>query len=167
MSAESAIAAVDDSGANTASEVRTALTSVLTRADKLGASVYQSSAHSVSASTWTTVQMDAEYFDDESYHDNATNNTRLTVPSAGLYLFGGGARVVNTTARSITRLTVNGTAIAPQAENHGSGYLGDVVVALQMLSASDYVEVQMYHNSSGARDTLPEGCGLWIVRLAG
>ncbi len=167
MTAETDIAAIADSGATTAAEARAALTSVLARADKNGAHVYQSTLQSIPASTWTAVTYDTETFDDNSYHSTVTNPSRLTAPADGLYLVGGGNRLDNTTARVINRLAVNGVDVAPQAETHGSGFLGDTNVVLLALSAGDYVEAQIYHNSSGARNTLPEGCGFWIVQLRG
>ena len=52
-----------------------------------GASVYRSSAQSIPSGTNTNVLWNAEYFDTNAYHDPTTNTDRLTVTTAGYYLF--------------------------------------------------------------------------------
>ena len=65
MSAETDIAAIDDSGANTASEVRTALTSVLARGSDthVVAQMYRSSSQTLSNSVDDKIDFNAEDFD--------------------------------------------------------------------------------------------------------
>lgn len=46
-----------------------------------GALVYKSSAQTIPATTYTAITFNAEEYDTDSIHDNATNNSRLTVPS--------------------------------------------------------------------------------------
>ena len=52
-----------------------------------GASVYASSSQSISNATWTTMTWNSESWDTDAFHDNSTNNSRLTVPAglAGKY----------------------------------------------------------------------------------
>jgi hypothetical protein len=40
------------------------------------------------SSVWTTIAYNGEAFDTDTMHDNVTNNSRLTVKTAGYYVFG-------------------------------------------------------------------------------
>jgi len=52
-----------------------------------GAQVKKSVAQSTGAGGVTTITFDQENYDTNSYHDNVTNNSRLTVPTTGYYRF--------------------------------------------------------------------------------
>ena len=54
----------------------------------VGCSLYKGSAQSVSSTTTTYLSFDTEDFDTDGFHDNSTNNTRITIPSGkgGYYL---------------------------------------------------------------------------------
>jgi hypothetical protein len=52
-----------------------------------GAQVKKSTAQSTGAGGVTTITFDQENYDTNSYHDNVTNNSRLTVPTTGYYRF--------------------------------------------------------------------------------
>lgn len=53
-----------------------------------GALVYKDANQSIAtwAGSWTTVEWPAEDYDTDGYHDNSTNNDRLTVAETGKYL---------------------------------------------------------------------------------
>lgn len=53
-----------------------------------GVSAFRTTAFPLSPSTYTAVPLTSENYDTHSYHDNAVNPTRLTIPAdgAGLYL---------------------------------------------------------------------------------
>lgn len=50
-----------------------------------GAQVKKTSAQTTTAGGVTTITFDAENYDTNGYHDNSTNNSRLTVPTTGYY----------------------------------------------------------------------------------
>src|SRR3990167_8352624 len=50
-----------------------------------GASVYRSTAQSITSATQTALSWDAELYDTDSYHEGVTTPSRLTVPAAGKY----------------------------------------------------------------------------------
>jgi hypothetical protein len=56
-----------------------------------GTAVYLQTSQTISNNTDTFIGWDTESFDTDGYHDNATNNSRFTVPTgkAGKYLFTG------------------------------------------------------------------------------
>src|SRR5262249_52738845 len=55
---------------------------------------YKTTAQAIPTGTWTPVQLDAEQFDTDTIHDTATNNSRLTCKTAGIYLCVGNVYLV-------------------------------------------------------------------------
>lgn len=57
----------------------------------VGCSLYKSTIQTLTNNTNTAITWDSENFDSDGFHDNATNNTRITIPAgkAGKYLFTG------------------------------------------------------------------------------
>jgi hypothetical protein len=91
--------------------------------------------------TPVAIPFDAEDDDTDGFHDNVTNNTRLTVPSgkAGVYEIVASALIL---ANSDLRIRVNGTTeIATVRAGAGAAsYTGYNVVAQYRLAVGDYVE---------------------------
>src|SRR5262245_7954880 len=88
----------------------------------VAASVYRATDQSVNSSTTTIINWTDELYDDATYHDTATNNSRITIPSAGTYLFGAqlvfqanstGVRHVNLLKNGTTQLAVFGQNAVP------------------------------------------------------
>jgi hypothetical protein len=123
-----------------------------------GVSLTRNSNSTVSNTTWTKVSFDIEQVDVNGYHDNTTNNTRITIPSGqgGYYLvtanvlFSGnatGGRVMSVTKNNASPGTSGtmsqecaGVAAAP------NGISSQMVFNL---AAGDYIELQVYQNSGG------------------
>lgn len=114
---------------------------------------------SITTATHTALTLNAEDFDDQSYHDNATNNSRFTIPTTGRYridaqityaLNGTGDRGVVIWKNSIA----TGTRVAhtfnkaSSTVNHRA-HLSTGVVAL---TAGDYIELGAYQDSGGNLD---------------
>lgn len=101
------------------------------------------------------VQFDAEDFDTDGFHDNVTNNTRITIPAGknGTYLFT--ASVGVPTAASGTRnfsLIKNGTQTvdAASVQSNTVDETRQTLSAVVQMAAGDYMEVDVYHNSGAA-----------------
>ena len=121
-----------------------------------GCRVYKSANQSIANSTDTTVTWDLESFDTDGFHDNVTNNNRITIPAGlgGKYLVSiniGWA--VNSTGARFHYLYLNALATildyAGVAPNSG-GAQRDVVSTIINLTAGDYLQVQVNQNSGGA-----------------
>lgn len=79
-----------------------------------GCSLYKSTDQSIANATTTIITFDSENYDVDGYHDNSTNNSRITIPSgkAGKFLFAGCiAWGGNTTGQRNAYLYKNGSAI--------------------------------------------------------
>lgn len=119
----------------------------------------------IATATATYIDFDAEDFDTDAFHDNATNNTRLTVPAGfgGKYLIFCSAEWVNN-ATGIRQILVrkNGTTITgiDTRINNGADYNVQMSLTfVDSLAAADYVEYRVYQ-SSGGNLTLSDANGL-------
>ena len=112
------------------------------------ASVYRSSAQSISNNTLTDITWNTELYDTASMHDTVTNSNRITVPVAGLYLCEGMLQFQ--AATDYTELLIiivkNGT-IMRQSRDNNPGTKSDVreieIVRSLKLAANDWVGIQI------------------------
>lgn len=121
----------------------------------IGCRATSSSAQSISNSTLTAVAFASESFDSDpngAMHDNATNNSRITIRTAGLYHLGGYVQFAsNATGERLIGFAVNGVSItADRRPAASSGVTQAAHYAAYALSASDYVELQVLQTSGGA-----------------
>lgn len=127
--------------------------------------VIQNAVTSITSS-WVSIAFQTEQFDTSSMHDNSTNNTRITVPSTGKYLIGGGWFGATNAVTGI-RVQVNGaTIIATSIDgNAGTSLEFNSITTLYNLTANDYVELQGYsgstQNTSGDAQTY-----FWAIKVA-
>lgn len=121
----------------------------------VGAAVYASANQSISNTTVTALTWDVESIDTDGFHDNATNNSRFTIPSGknGKYRIlcriGNG---VSTAGLRQLRLYKNGsyfTYICNNliAGNDGMSFSGEYILSLV---ATDYLQIFCYQNSGGS-----------------
>jgi hypothetical protein len=121
-----------------------------------GARVTKSASQSLANVTYTTITFDQEPLDVGGYHDNATNNTRLTVPTGktGYFLVQWNLHAYNVTAMAY-KLLKNGSAIAQFLDSYNWTTGTEVDFTNQWLgalSAGDYVEIQAWQTTGGARN---------------
>jgi hypothetical protein len=119
-----------------------------------GVRAHRSTNQSIPNTTSTAVQWDAEGFDTSGFHDNATNNTRLTVPAGegGRYLVAGVISMFGTLGTYREALIrVSGTHVG--TTNLAPAEFGRFPFAFAVtLVAGDFVEVFVAQNSGGALD---------------
>ena len=122
----------------------------------VGCRLYKTGAQTISNATTTAMTWNAEVFDTDSFHDNVTNNSRITIPSGkgGKYTVGAQwTWAGNTTSFRIAYFTVNGAqdkeAYSTRDPSVYSGRANYVLQDVLSLSAGDYVELKCYQNSGG------------------
>lgn len=117
----------------------------------IGARAYRSAALSLSSGSVTTIGLDAESYDSATLHDNSTNNSRITVPSAGKYLCTAQLSIAGGNQGVQIRLLVNGSlkTIKVNANNSSLGVDTNITDVLS-LAANDYVEMAGFQNSGGS-----------------
>jgi hypothetical protein len=121
-----------------------------------GVGLKKSGTQSIANATFVKITWDQEDFDTDTFHDNVTNNTRITIPTGkgGYYLIAGVIAWSNVGAGNrAVELSKNGTTInyvffQPDATSaNGPLYPMSYVINL---SAGDYVELSAYQNSGSA-----------------
>ena len=110
---------------------------------------------SISSSTWTKVTFNNELIDTDAFHDNSTNNTRITIPSgkAGYYEvtgsigWGAGGSV-----NGISIYKNNSRDFQGTTQVASSGRLYQRISTIINLSVGDYVELAGFHDGGGSVD---------------
>ncbi|MCI0638475.1 MAG: hypothetical protein L0Y72_14175 [Gemmataceae bacterium] len=125
-----------------------------------GALLHHNIDQSINDSTWTTLAFNAEPYDTDSYHDNSTNNSRLTIASGlglkfnifGNVLFNG-----NSTGIRAIRIAIDGggqiyaktvPAVVSPNGTTVDFFFGTVSIA------NHYIELQVLQTSGGALNVI-------------
>lgn len=137
----------------------------------------RSTTQGISQNTDTAIQLNAEDRDDGGFHDNSTNNTRMTIPSGkdGWYVMIGGIRWAGNSTAGFHDAWVrkNGTTELSHdrrsAHTTGSPANFSPAVAVAYLVAGDYVELMAHQNRVASLNVEDTGDGTWfaIAALAG
>lgn len=127
--------------------------------------VYQTGTTSLNT-TWASLAFAAESFDTDGLHDNVTNNSRITIGTAGKYAVGGNL-LVNSNAVTGCRVILNGTTVICRQNQGNSGSEEAASCSgIYDLVAGDYIELQgrtgSAQNSSGDAQT-----NFWCYQLNG
>lgn len=129
----------------------------------VGASVYSSANRSIGNNAFASIALNAENYDTDGFHDNSTNNSRVTIPTGkdGYYRITGTFFFAdNATGVRYGRLFLNNTTQIDDTYVKPSG-TGDAAYLRVMreiyLSAGDYVELQAFQNSGGSLNVLFSG----------
>ena len=124
----------------------------------VGCSVRKTATQSINNSTSTVVTWTTEDFDTDGFHDNVTNNSRITIPSGkgGKYRFAWAIQWPSNGAGSPDLvIKKNGTAIHNQVDASGGGWLCQNQSRIFDLAAGDYLEIFVFQNSGGSRNVEP------------
>lgn len=100
------------------------------------------------------VPFNSEVFDSDGFHDNVTNNSRITIPAGlgGIYAVGAcGTFASNATARRYVNIQKNGTTnLVREVQN--SSATGSILIGasgLMSLAAGDFIEFVAQQDSGG------------------
>jgi hypothetical protein len=126
----------------------------------VGCRLTKSASQSINNTTVTNVSFDQETFDTDAFHDNVTNNTRITIPSGkgGKYLVTVQTMFTGFTATNVfSQLKKNGTEIMTSyTANSNTAAPTQGMSQIFSLVATDYIEVAVYQNSGTAQNLLSE-----------
>ncbi len=118
-----------------------------------GCVLTKSTGQSITENTATKVSFNTESIDTDGYHDNSTNNTRITIPTGkgGKYLIIATCTwAANATGLKSYGILKNGSTSLNQVNNVNSS--GTIQLSQQNhfiadLVATDYIELDAYHQS--------------------
>lgn len=115
----------------------------------VGCSAYRSSSQTLTANAYTAIQWNAEHWDTNTFHDNATNPSRFTVPSgkAGYYSYKFNLGIGAITGDNYFHVRVNGTTKWNFSwdTNSPTNLQGNATLNL---AVGDYVELFVYNTSA-------------------
>jgi hypothetical protein len=121
-----------------------------------GASVYQATSQSIPNNTYTVLNFDAETWDTDGFHDNATNNSRMTIPAGvskvritgGVFFFVGA-----TWSQLALAVYKNGSLYNRTSMNNQIDGAAGMVSAVIDVSEGDYIELGIRQSSGGSKST--------------
>jgi len=125
-------------------------------AGDISCKVYNNADVSIANNSSTILAFNSESYDTDSMHDNTTNNSRVTIKTAGKYVVVGFIKwSSNSTGRRQISIMVNGSQKETIEDSSNTAHHHyQQVVAEMSLSVNDYLELQAYQNSGGALDSL-------------
>ena len=104
----------------------------------------------ISNNTVTAVQLNAaDSYDTGTTHDTVTNNTRITVPTAGLYQCTFNWTMNTSGSAMIGDLRVNGTTSWSSVRQDTSGTVSQLISDVIKLAANDYIEGTVFQFTGG------------------
>lgn len=123
----------------------------------VGASAYNSTGQSLSAYTLTALSLNTENYDTNTFHDNSTNNSRMTIPTGYAGKYRVSATISLTPSGDITtHLYKNGSAVALGTNAGQISRIANVAVQLTYnvnfdidLAVGDYVQVVVNPGAGG------------------
>jgi hypothetical protein len=121
----------------------------------VGCRAYQSGDTSIANSTNVIIGFNNENFDSNGFHDNSTNNSRMTIPTgyAGKYqVFANLAYDGNTTSNRVVDILKNGSIVATSYSGASTTNAFTCSINLAMdLAVADYIQVQTSQGSGSTR----------------
>jgi hypothetical protein len=138
------------------------------------ARVTQATGQSFAHSTIATVAFGAETFDTGSYHDNSTDNSRLTTATAGIYLIGANVPALSGGMASFAMaFERNGVSLSDYGNRGTTGgdptqYPNGVQATfIYQAGAGDYFELLCtQHQASGTGAVTVTDISFWIAQIA-
>lgn len=139
--------------------------------------VTHNTTQSIPDNTLTTVAFNAERYDPLGMHDTAVSNSRIVLPTAGVYVIHfGGVFVAAADYVSIRALILKNGATIIEVGNEVGTYTDTThdpnfgVTTVDKFAANDFIEVQVQHNNTAnvARNLLsfssftPDFSATWI-----
>jgi hypothetical protein len=112
--------------------------------------VRMTGALALTSGAWATVGWDAEDYDYPNWHDNVTNNSRITVPLTGVYMAYFYWRLATTasTGRIHARLLQNGSEILKnstvKSDAANEEWGGTMVSWPLLLPGGSYLQVEIF-----------------------
>lgn len=119
-----------------------------------GAKATATGNQAIANATATKIALDNELYDTDNYHDNTTNNSRMTVPATGVYLITALLNWAGNAGPDFCWLLVNNTTTIAFSDLN-SAYTVSVctLCTIAALTAGDYVELVAYQGTGGSVNT--------------
>ena len=134
-----------------------------------GCRAYRTVAQNIPDATFTKVQFNIEDYDNLNEYDHVTNH-RFTATKAGVYLVCSAVQMVilEDASRIVLSVYKNGSEYARCLDYviGASGYVAPIASVPVKMAANDYVEIFIYQNSAGAKNTYTNYVYMIVQRVA-
>lgn len=143
----------EESISDAITDIKTDITALEASLADKGCIVTHSTDQAIANNTATKLAFNTEIIDNGGYHDNSTNNTRITIPAGlgGLYEISAYIRwEANSTTTPLILLlknTLNVARVAAVTQQYAPQHL----TWSMRLNAGDYLELAVYHNTGSSR----------------
>lgn len=119
------------------------------------------------SSSHTTLEFQTEQFDTNTYHDNVTNNSRITFPVTGTYLVTVSIKSTTSDVAVDAYIRLNGTTEIAHATGDANmaNPLGVCMTTIRQFSATDYIEV-IAGTGSGSSTSGDEATNFCAILIA-
>jgi hypothetical protein len=130
----------------------------------IGCYLTKTANQTVSNATMTALTFNTELLDSNTFHDNSTNTSRITIPTgyAGKYLvFGQATFAGSATGIRLIKIIKNGSGDGPDIES-GAMAANQTPLTQQFivdLAVGDYLEMNVYQTSGGNLDVQGDTSG--------
>jgi hypothetical protein len=119
----------------------------------VGASAKDNADQAIANTTYTKLTFNTEQFDTNTFHDNSTNTSRMTIPAgkAGKYLITGYINwQSNSTGQRVFVVYKNNSLFQSFGSEAASGNANAISSFVMDLAVADYVELAAYQSSGGS-----------------
>lgn len=131
----------------------------------VGASVYRATPdQGIASGTFTAVNWTAENYDTDAFHDNTTNNTRLTIPTGkgGYYQIRSQVGMQGITGEFSLRVQKNGTNLRYFIGTGDTTDASQQINFATSLSAGDYITVDVLQSSGTTKNLFAGALYCWF-----
>lgn len=122
--------------------------------------VYHNTTQTATSAATTYLAFNSERFNTDAMHDTVTNNSRITIKTAGLYVVGGHIQCPGATGRHAIIIDLNGATQLYQQEWQVNASSDTYMAAgtIWKFAVNDYVRIGVYQ-ASGSNQTIPASTG--------
>jgi hypothetical protein len=137
--------------------------------------VRKSGTQSIPHDSATALTFDVEDFDTDTMHDNAVNQSRITINTAGIYIISGLVGFASAAGGGVREASIrkNGASTYLSLAKYTALISTENFVQVEVianLAVNDYVELYAYQTSGGAINTDPFNlsylAAVWIGRAS-
>lgn len=117
------------------------------------------------STTFATLAFAAEDFDTDTMHDNVTNNSRITIKTAGKYSIGGQLAFAANQALGL-RILLNGTTVIARIfQGNSAATEGGNISTIYNFALNDYIELQGALGASTGTSSGDASTNFWAYKI--
>ena len=117
------------------------------------------------STTFATIAFNTENFDTDTMHDNSTNNSRITIKTAGKYHIGGQINIAANASLGVRLLVNGGSLIGRIFQGNSASTEGANISTIYDFALNDYIELQAAVGSGTATTSTDQMTNFWAYKI--